>query len=304
MSFADEYVRQVALLVNIFPIVSYVPSFALKGGSAINLFYQDLPRLSVDIDLVYLPMEKRDVAIENINKSLELMKSALEVNGFRANIVGAMNSRKIYCSNEETTIKIEPNYTIRGTLLPVSLLDVVPKVRDRFGFAKMNVLAFEELYAGKLCAALDRQHPRDLFDVCKLYEKYPSLPEELIQCFVVYLLGHNRPVHELLDCEIQDRRETFDGEFVGMTDELCDYAELQGALLRLKNDLKNRLEPYKKFISDFLALRTDFSEFPIPGLQDLPAIQWKLRNLETLRHSNARKFEMQVKKFEECFSIF
>lgn len=171
-----------------------------------------------------------------------------------------------------------------------------------FGFAKMNVLAFEELYAGKLCAALDRQHPRDLFDVCKLYEKHPSLPEELIQCFVVYLLGHNRPIHELLDCEIQDRRETFDGEFVGMTDELCDYAELQGSLLRLKNDLKMRLAPYKKFISDFLALRAVFSEYAIPGVQNLPAIQWKLRNLETLRKTNIRKFEMQAEKFEEFLS--
>ena len=100
-----------------------------------------------------------------ISISLELMKSALNVNGFRANVVGAMNSKKIYCSNEEATIKIEPNYTIRGTVHPVSLLDVVPMVRDRFGFAKMKVLAFEELYAGKFCAALDRQHPRDLFDV-------------------------------------------------------------------------------------------------------------------------------------------
>lgn len=301
MSFADEYVRQVALLVNIFPIVSSDPNFALKGGSAINLFYQDLPRLSVDIDLVYLPMETRDVAIESINRSLEYMKSMLVANGFRANVVGAMNSRKIYCSNDETTIKIEPNYTIRGTLHSVSLLDVVPKVRDRFGFAKMNVLAFEELYAGKLCAALDRQHPRDLFDVNKLYEMYPSLPEKLIQCFVVYLLGHNRPVHELLDCEIQDRRETFDDEFAGMTDEPCDYAILQGTLLRLKNDLKTRLMPYKKFISDFLALWADFSEFAIPCVQNLPAIQWKLRNLETLRKTNIRKFEMQAKKFEEFF---
>lgn len=301
MRFADEYVRQVALLVNIFPIVSKFPNFALKGGSAINLFYQNLPRLSVDIDLVYLPLEARDAAIENINSSLERMKSALESNGFRASVVGAMNSRKIYCSNEETTIKIEPNYTIRGTLHSVSLLDVVPKVRDRFGFAKTNVLAFDELYAGKLCAALDRQHPRDLFDVNKLYEMHSSLPEELIQCFVVYLLGHNRPVHELLDCEIQNRLETFEGEFVGMTDEHCNYAEMLQTLLRLKNDLKMRLEPYKNFISSFLALQANFSDFVIPDIQNLPAIQWKLRNLETLRKTNVRKFEMQMKKFEECF---
>ena len=108
----------------------------------------------------------------------------------------------------------------------------------------------------------------------------------------------------MLDCDLQDRRETFDSAFVGMTDELRDYAELQSSLLRLKEDLKKRLEPYKKFILDFLSLCADFSEFPIPGVQDLPAIQWKLRNLETLRQTNVRKFEMLVEKFGECFSIF
>ena len=301
MSFADKYKSQVELLLSVLPMVAKETCYALKGGSAINLFYQDMPRLSVDIDLVYTLVNDRETAYGHINKSLAAIASAIKQTGIRAMVQGA-KEKKILCSRGDVVIKIEPNYTLRGTVRAPVSLGVTQKVVDMFGFAKMNVLAFEELYAGKLCAALDRQHPRDLFDVEKLYEMHPSLPEELIQCFVVYLLGHNRPVHELLDCEIQDRRESFDGEFVGMTDELCDYAELQGTLLRLKNDLKMRLVPYKKFISDFLTLQADFSEYAIPGVQNLPAIQWKLRNLETLRKTNIRKFEMQVEKFEEFLS--
>ena len=282
MSFADKYKSQVELLLSVLPIVSKVSYFALKGGSAINLFYQDMPRLSVDIDLVYTLVNNRETAYEHINESLAAISMSINQTGIRAIVQGA-REKKILCSRGDIVIKIEPNYTLRGIVrLPV-LLGVTKKVADMFGFAKMNVLAFDELYAGKLCAALDRQHPRDLFDVNKLYEMHSSLPEELIQCFVVYLLGHNRPVHELLDCEIQNRLETFEGEFVGMTDEHCNYAEMLQTLLRLKNDLKMRLEPYKNFISSFLALQANFSDFVIPDIQNLPAIQWKLRNLETLR---------------------
>jgi hypothetical protein len=55
--FGSQYIRQVDLLLKILPIVAKEPCFAIKGGTAINLFLRDLPRLSVDIDLVYLPIE-------------------------------------------------------------------------------------------------------------------------------------------------------------------------------------------------------------------------------------------------------
>ena len=114
MNFAENYIRQVSLLVNVLPIVADETCFALKGGSAINLFYQDLPRLSVDLDLVYLPLDKRVTAIDNINNALLHIQGNLQKNGLQATIAGQANEKKIICSNHETTIKIEPNYTIRG----------------------------------------------------------------------------------------------------------------------------------------------------------------------------------------------
>jgi len=52
----ERYMRQVALLVRTLPYIARHEAFALKGGTAINLFYRDMPRLSVDIDLTYLPL--------------------------------------------------------------------------------------------------------------------------------------------------------------------------------------------------------------------------------------------------------
>jgi hypothetical protein len=57
---SEVFEAQVALLVRVLPHVATETCFALKGGTAINLFVRDLPRLSVDIDLVYLPIENRE----------------------------------------------------------------------------------------------------------------------------------------------------------------------------------------------------------------------------------------------------
>ena len=64
-------------------------------------------------------------------------------------------------------IKIEPNFIMRGTLLPIKQMDLVKEVEEKFEYRVRNipVVAEEELYAGKICAALSRQHPRDFFDI-------------------------------------------------------------------------------------------------------------------------------------------
>ena len=66
----EEYKRQVDLLLQVLPYVAKEKNFALKGGTAINLFIRDMPRLSVDIDLTYLPLEARSIALANIQQAL------------------------------------------------------------------------------------------------------------------------------------------------------------------------------------------------------------------------------------------
>src|SRR4051794_26036479 len=70
MPFSDQYRRQVTLLIRVVPLVAQEACFALKGGTAINLFVRALPRLSVDIDLTYLPVQPRDQSLKEIEAAL------------------------------------------------------------------------------------------------------------------------------------------------------------------------------------------------------------------------------------------
>ncbi len=73
---------------------------------------------------------------------------------------------------------------------------------------EIPVLSFADLYGGKICAALDRQHPRDLFDI-KLLSEARGLNEEVSQAFVIYLASHNRPMSELLSPNFQGMNGNF-----------------------------------------------------------------------------------------------
>ena len=95
---------------------------------------------------------------------------------------------------------------------------MVPTVEDEFGFAEMQVVSFADLYAGKIVAALDRQHPRDLFDVSDLLA-HEGISDELRRAFLVYLISHNRPMAEVLAPTRKPLAEEFARGFVGMTQE-------------------------------------------------------------------------------------
>ena len=301
MKFAEKYFEQVKLLLEVIPFVAKENCFALKGGTAINMFFQDLPRLSVDLDLVYLPIEEREKSYENINSALKRIADNLLNLGYEAVLQGK-SEKKILVLTQNATVKIEPNYTIRGCLSEPVFISVVPKVQEVFGYAKMKVLEKEELYAGKFCAALDRQHPRDLFDVMQLFENETEISEKFIHCFIVYALGHNRPFHELVDCTVKDNSKIFEKEFVGMTDVYVSYENLIFTLKKLKEELKNRLVPYKEKLFDFVKLNADFSFLTYKKVAELPAIKWKLKNLEKLAFTDKEKFDLQyveLKKYLE-----
>src|SRR5271154_2083389 len=71
MAFRDTYRAQVALLIRVLPLIADEACFALKGGTAINLFIRDMPRLSVDIDLTYLPVAPRAASLAEIDAAMK-----------------------------------------------------------------------------------------------------------------------------------------------------------------------------------------------------------------------------------------
>ena len=293
----EKYINQVSLLINVLQFISKEKCFALKGGSAINLFYYNLPRLSVDIDLTYIGFEPRLEACKNINSALDRIAKDLNFHGYSAIIQGNDIEKKILRSNSLASIKIEPNYIIRGFINKPDVMSVCKMVEDKFGYAEIQVVSMSELFGGKICAALDRQHPRDLFDI-KEYFKENSFNPELMQGFITMLLSHDKPIHEILNPNIKNQKEIFEKQFVGMTDKPFTYKEHVNTLNNLIKIVKTNLLPYKNLLLDFVSLKADLKDFKINNLDKLPAIQWKLKNLANLQTINQKKFQQQYDKLK------
>ena len=74
----EAYTKQVKLLLNVLPEVAKEACFALHGGTAINLFVRDMPRLSVDMDLTYVDIAERSATLDGINAALKRIKGRIE----------------------------------------------------------------------------------------------------------------------------------------------------------------------------------------------------------------------------------
>jgi predicted nucleotidyltransferase component of viral defense system len=210
------YVETVQLLLEIAPHVFRAGGFAMKGGTALNLFVREMPRLSVDIDLVYLDHSKeRGDALAEISRALTATAQELNRLGLETRVTGTKNAdeSKLLIRRGDIVVKVEVNHVFRGTLLPVDHVGLSSGARVQFTLSSpLPILAAAELYGSKLVAALDRQHPRDLFDVAVL-NQHGGLTTAVVDCFVGYLAGHNRPIHEVLFSREKDITEAFEGEF-------------------------------------------------------------------------------------------
>ena len=285
---------QVSLLVSLLPHIAKQECFALKGGTAINLFVRDMPRLSVDIDLTYLPVEDRNTSLAAIDTALR--EIAADIVAFVPNckvqpaiLKGTPYQFKLLTTQGDIAVKVEVTPVLRGSLYPPVLSEVTARAREVYGYARMQVLASEELYAGKLCAALDRQHPRDLFDIRILMEN-EGLSQQIKDAFLVYLLGHNRPMVELLDPVMQDMEPAYRAEFEGMFLEPVSLDELVETRQTLVHTLRGLLtEVDKRFLLAIKQGNADWDTFTFPEAMRLPAIQWKLHNLELMSAKKRRE---------------
>ena len=168
----EIYLRTARLLTQVAPLVFEDETFALKGGTAINLFMRDMPRLSVDLDLV-LPDHtlSRDAALDRIKASLGKAAATLGRRGFQTRLAGAPDAgeSKLLVKRDGIEVKVEVNYVMRGTVRPVALAGLGAKAQEMLqAELEIPVVSLEDVYGGKLVAAMDRQHPRDLFDVMQL----------------------------------------------------------------------------------------------------------------------------------------
>ena len=296
------YADTVRLLLAVAPEVFANDIFALKGGSAINLFVRDMPRLSVDIDVVYRPWQiPREEALAEVAGEVDAIAGRLANRGIRSRKVATedLDDTKLLIEHQGSQVKVEVNVVFRGTVLPVERRALTVGTAEMFGAElELPVLATAELYGSKLVAAMDRQHPRDLFDVMQMFAS-DGLSDAMVECFVIYLAGHNRPIHEVLFGNDKDIADEYRNTFVGMTADPVSLDTLLATRARLRAELPKRLTGgQRQFLKGLARAQPDWTLLQCVHATELPALRWKLANLETFRKRRPRDFESQAKELD------
>ncbi len=297
----EQYKETVDLLLEILPFALQDERVALKGGTAINLFHRDFPRFSVDIDLCYLPLEDRKTTFSNLHKILKNIKDDLETKlGLHVNANAPLDGKKeakLVASKNGIEVKIEPNFVLRSSLFPAQDLLLSKSAQDEFEKSvTARCLNIADTYGGKICAALDRQHPRDLFDVKQLMEN-EGITEEVKDSFLFYLISHNRPINELLNPNTKDIKQAYDNEFVDMAKidiPLDELVKARGNLVSQINKVLNDND--RNFLVSFVSNSPDWSLVRDSKIKEYPSVKWKLVNQQKMGERKLKKYIEAVRK--------
>lgn len=265
-----------------------------------------MPRLSVDIDLTYLPVdEPRDTALKKMSDALARVAAAIKktIASTRVHETHAQSPDRVTrltVAVGPTRIKIEPNEVIRGSVFPAEERELRQRAEETFDLSvTAQTLSLPDLYGGKLCAALDRQHPRDLFDV-KLLLDNEGITEKIRKAFVVYLASHDRPMHELLDPTRKNIRRIYENEFAGMTVDPVSYEDLIMARETLVETLRKELtNGEKQFLVSLKAGQPKWDLVGIDGVEKFPAVQWKLTNVRKMTAKKQRDLLEKLRRVLE-----
>ncbi|MEZ5305523.1 MAG: nucleotidyl transferase AbiEii/AbiGii toxin family protein [Pyrinomonadaceae bacterium] len=292
----NPYQNQASLLLQMLPEVGKEDRLALSGGTAINLFIREMPRLSVDIDLTYIPIEDRQSSLKGIKDALTNVKINIQRAFETIRVDDRTDSGKLYVVSDAARIKIEVNLINRGVLGTVEARGLCTAAQEAFqSFTENNVIPFGQLFGSKLCAALDRQHPRDLFDVRYLLDGQ-RFSREVMAGLILALISNGRPTNELLDPNNLDQMEAFNKHFVGMAMEPFSYEDFEDTRDRMLKMIRNLLtKDDREFIVSICRLdpRWDIYRF-----HEFPAVQWKLQNLRKLLATDPSKYTVQLNKLE------
>ncbi len=299
MAFNEQYRHQVMLLMRILPLVAQEDCFALKGGTAINLFVRNMPRLSVDIDLTYLPVQPRAESLAAISAALKRIAQRVQQTIRGAKVIEQHfegNLVKLQVRADGVQIKIDVTPVLRGCVYLPAVKSVSEAVEDAFGYAEIQVTSFQDLYAGKIVAALDRQHPRDFFDVRDLLAN-EGIDDALRRAFIVYMLSHHRPMSEVLAPPRKDISIDYARGFVGMTANDVPLDELLATRESIINQIVGQMpKDHRSFLISFEKGTPDWDLLGVDGAAELPAVKWRQQNLDKLSAEKRAALVAQLEK--------
>lgn len=277
--------------MQVLPYAAEHECFALKGGTAINYFLRDFPRVSVDIDLVYLPAKARNDALTEIHAALDGISDAVSKNLKGTEIIGLhkhkVDNLRLFVTQGEVKIKVELSPVMRETIFEPKIMSACEAAAKSLGSAEIAVASFADVYAGKVCAALDRQHPRDLFDV-KLLLDNEGLTDDLRKAFLVYLVCGKRPIAGLLRPQLPANiMNLYQNDFIEMAEQDASLQELKDARERLIALIHKELtDDEKAFLLSFKNRNPDWDLLGLENISELPAIRWRLINLAKMPDGN------------------
>jgi len=282
------------------PEVSKEACFALHGGTAINLFVRNLPRLSVDIDLTYIPIEDRKTSLTAISAALQRIKANIEALLPESKVLHREETAKLQVTNKNAVIKIEVNLVGRGVIDEPLLHTLCPDAQEKFeSFCETTLVPFGQLYGGKLCAAVDRQHPRDLFDVKYLLD-HEGLTPAIKRGFIYSLLCSARPINELLNPNLIDQEQAMAKQFLGMSLETFSYKDYEATrTLLMKSIHLNLTDEDRGFLISF---KMGNPVWDLYNYGQFPAVQWKLLNIQRLKEKQPEKHVEQLHKLKDVLS--
>lgn len=169
------YVDTVRLLLAIASSVFESKNFALKGGTALNLFVQDMPRLSVDIDVVFTDWNlDRNAALAAIAVALAQVQAALQARGYRATPLRSRlgDEVKLMVTSDLASVKVEVNFVFRGTVLPVVQMPLALAARSLFAtgvtLPVLDTLSYCAGRRGRNCCC----YCNNIVDKCLLIATY------------------------------------------------------------------------------------------------------------------------------------
>ena len=299
----DTYKKQIALLIDIMLEIAKEDKFALHGGTAINLFHFNMPRLSVDIDLTFVPFsDNRNEDLNKIRQSLESVKNRLKTTCTNIRFEDekrAEEELKLLCTKDNSTVKVEVNQINRGLIAEPCTKILCRRAEEEFDkFCEIKTVSVGQLWGGKLNAALERQHPRDIFDVKNMLQKI-GFTEEIKQGFLFFLLCGKRPIYEVLNPNFTNQRVIFESQFSGMTNEKFTYQEFEQIRKELVPLIQKSLtNSEKEFLLSFAAGNPNWGNF---DYSKYPAIKWKQLNINKLKIENPIKFRESIKKLEDLW---
>ena len=298
----NEYKERVQLLLRFIPIIAKTDCLAIHGGTAINLFIQNLFRYSVDIDLTYIPIQPRDETLATIKSCLAGIKEKIKISIPGITIQDKPN--KLICTYHGAFVKIEVNDVKRGVIGDPVTMPLCKAAQDAFGvFCEARLVPLSQIYGGKISAALDRQHPRDLFDIKYMFEYIKDF-EEIRYGFMYCLLGCDRPILELLSPNLIDQRDAMEKQFVGMTNIPFLYEEYECVRNMLVKYINSNLsERDKHFLIGFEAGEPDWNNSDYSVFRNHPSVKWKLININKLKNSNPQKQDQGLNKLKVFFNL-